>query len=203
MLKDATVLLVRHGEKPGSKGIDSIEDGPELSQPGRERAHAYVAFFQPYTATEAGKGKAQTTVVPDGLFAAKDTDVSHRPRLTLEPLARDMGLKLNHDYKDDDLKGICEALKASPARKIVVCWHHGKIIELADMLIGRSGPWPSSWPPTVFGWTIQIRYDIKGQPWADWIKYSNQKLMFDDTINTASAASEPTGSTGSGRAPTG
>jgi hypothetical protein len=192
MLKDATVLLIRHGEKPGNPGIDSDEDGTDLSQPGRERAHAYVAFFQPYTATEApGKGKAQMTVEPDGLFAAKDTQVSHRPRLTLEPLAKETGLKINSHHKDNDLKGISEALKATPAQKIVVCWHHGEIIELADMLIGQRGPWPPKWPDTVFGWTIQIRYDDKGKPWHDWIKYSSQKLMFDDTINTPTAAPKP------------
>jgi hypothetical protein len=193
MLRDATVLLIRHGEKPGNPGIDSVEDGTDLSQPGRERAHAYVAFFHPYTATEApGKGKAHMTVEPDGLFAAKDTHVSHRPRLTLEPLAQETGLELNFAYKDDELKGIGEALKATPARKIVVCWHHGKIIELADMLNGgQRGPWPHKWPETVFGWTIQLRYDDKGKPWPDWITYSNQKLMFDDTIDTSTAAPEP------------
>jgi hypothetical protein len=191
MLKDATVLLIRHGEKPGNPGIDSVEDGTDLSQAGRERAHAYVAFFQPYTATEARKGKAHTTIEPDGLFAAKDSQASHRPRLTMEPLAHDTGLELNCDYKDDDLKGIGEALKATSARKIIVCWHHGKIIELADMLIAQHGPWPKKWPATVFGWTIQIRYDDKGKPWHDWIKYSNQKLMFDDTLDTCAAATQP------------
>jgi hypothetical protein len=59
------------------------------------------------------------------------------------------------------------------------------------MLIGQHGPWPMKWPDAVFGWTIQIRYDDKGKPSPNWIKYSNQKLMFDDTIGTAAPGTRP------------
>jgi hypothetical protein len=184
MLKDATVLLIRHGEKPGNPGIDRVEDGTDLSQPGRERAHAYVAFFQPYSATEAGTGKAHTKIEPDGLFAAKDSHMSHRPRLTLEPLAVNRGLDLNCDYEDDKLKELIKALETTPARNILVCWHHGKLIELANMLLKKSerSPFPPEWPAKVFGWTIQVRYDKKGDVERNWTTCSSQKLMFDDTV---------------------
>jgi hypothetical protein len=190
MLKDATVLLIRHGEKPGNPGIDSVQDGADLSQQGRERAHAYVAFFQPYTATEKS-GTGLEEFEPDGLFAAKDSGMSHRPRLTLEPLAADTGLALNCEYESDDINGIVKALATTPAQNIVVCWHHGKIIDLAEKLTGGKSPWRKKWPDDIFGWTIQIRYDNGGKPRLDWIKCSNQKLMFDDKVDPTEAIPEP------------
>jgi hypothetical protein len=190
MLKDATVLLIRHGEKPGKPGIDSVEDGTDLTQAGRERAYAYVAFFQPYTATQKpGTGSEQ--LEPDGLFAAKDSELSHRPRLTLEPLADNTGLALNTEYASDDINGIVKALATTPARKIVVCWHHGKIVELAEKLTAGKSPLRKKWRDDVFGWTIQIRYDKDGKVRLDWTNCTNQKLMFDDTIDPAEAIPEP------------
>jgi hypothetical protein len=234
MLKNATVLLIRHAEKPGDLAIDRIEDGTFLTQAGRERALAYVAFFEPHSITGVqGKG-APYPFEPDALFAARDSKASHRPRLTLEPVAVATGLDLNCDYEDSDHKGVVKAIEETKAQKILVCWHHGTIIQLAKMLLAVDGHlpklpsaslWPKKWPPEVFGWVLQIRYDGAGKPMIDWTKCSNQKMMFDDTIEpkadgflsgarshgpggkpTAGRASRSwraaTGSTGSGRAPT-
>lgn len=193
MLKNATILLIRHGEKPGDPAIDKVEDGTYLTQAGRERALAYIAFFQPHLISDvSGKGAAYP-FEPDALFAARDSKESHRPRLTLEPVAVAAGLDLNCDYEDTDIKGVAKALEEAPAQKILVCWHHGTIIHLANLLLAPHGGappklpaashWPKEWPPKVFGWVLQIRYDGAGKPIPDWTKCTNQEMMFDDKLD--------------------
>jgi broad specificity phosphatase PhoE len=192
MPKNATILLIRHAEKPGDPEIDRLEDGTFLTPAGRERALAYIAFFQTHLITDV-HGKGDDLFAPDALFAARDSKASHRPRLTLEPVAVNTGLDLNCDYEDSDLKGIVKALEEPPAQKILVCWHHGTIINLANALLApHGGPlptlppanrWPDTWPGKVFGWVMQIRYDGAGKPMVDWTKCSNQGMMVNDTTN--------------------
>lgn len=192
MLKNATILLIRHGEKPGDPEVDAVEDGTFLTQAGRERARAYAAYFQPHLITDVNGNGPAYPFEPDAAFATKDSKASHRPRLTAEPVAVNRGLDLNCDYADSELEEAIKAMDAIPEQRILVCWHHGTIIELANKLLALSGPapklppasrWPTKWPGTVFGWTMQIRLDANRKPMVDWIKCSNQKMMLDDTLD--------------------
>src|SRR5215475_11683247 len=72
-LSDATILIIRHAEKP--------EIGTGLSSEGQARAESYVKYFQNFSF----KSEA---VQLDYLVAADDSDHSQRSRLTLEPLGR-------------------------------------------------------------------------------------------------------------------
>src|SRR5438445_10733023 len=72
-LADATVLIVRHGEKPDS--------GPGLSPEGEARAQAYVAYFQPFML-------AGLAFRPDARVASADAKNSARERLTPTPLTQ-------------------------------------------------------------------------------------------------------------------
>ena len=63
-LKDAVVLVIRHGEKP--------ESGNDLSAEGVERAKAYVHYFETFQLD----GKPLKL---DGLFATHDSKNSNRP----------------------------------------------------------------------------------------------------------------------------
>src|SRR5437870_2950563 len=78
-LCDATILIIRHAEKPDS--------GPGLTPAGHERAEAYVQYFKTFTLDSK-------PLKLDALFAAADSEKSHRPRLTLEPLSKALGLKI-------------------------------------------------------------------------------------------------------------
>lgn len=149
-LRDATVLIIRHAEKP--------ESGPELTQEGEARAKAYVKYFENFSIDS-------TPVKLDALFATADSKNSHRPRLTLTPLSQALNLPLNLSYKDKKYADLAAELKSRPhGKNILICWHHGAIPEL----VGALGADPDKlipggkWPETQFGWLIELRYDHNG-----------------------------------------
>src|SRR5579862_4497162 len=90
-LKDAVVLIIRHAEKPDS--------GYALSPAGEHRAQAYVHYFQNFTLDSL-------PLKLDELFAAADSKNSHRPRLTLEPLAAALEMKLNTTFEDKNPRAL-------------------------------------------------------------------------------------------------
>src|SRR5437773_1078826 len=71
-LRNATVLIIRHAEKP--------ETGKHLSPGGVRRAQAYVGFFKSLRLDSH-------PVKIDHLFAAHESKNSDRPRETLLPLS--------------------------------------------------------------------------------------------------------------------
>src|SRR5262249_61084772 len=76
-LKNAVILIIRHAEK--------ADDGNGLSSLGVARAKAYASYFKNFTID----GRA---VRLDEIFASKDSRISHRPLLTIEPTAEELGL---------------------------------------------------------------------------------------------------------------
>jgi len=84
-LKNAVILIIRHGEKPAS--------GYELSPEGKERAQAYVNYFKNFTVDSK-------PLHLDYLFAGADAPNSHRPRLTIEPLSKALGLSIDTRFQN-------------------------------------------------------------------------------------------------------
>src|SRR5437764_10364461 len=82
-LKNATVLIIRHAEKP--------ESGKHLSPAGVRRAQAYVDFFNSFTLNSH-------LVKIDHLFAAKKSKNSDRPSETLLPLSNALHLKIHSTF---------------------------------------------------------------------------------------------------------
>ena len=165
-LKDATVLIIRHAEKPSS--------GFDLTPVGYQRANAYVHYFQNFTID----GKPVTL---DHLFAAADSNGSHRPRLTLEPLSKATGLAIEQPFTAKQYAELADELRAKPhGEHILICWHHGDIPQFLQAL----GASPEKllphgrWPDEVFGWMIQLHYDDKGQLIEE--KCINENLMPND-----------------------
>jgi len=151
VLKNAVILIIRHAEKPTS--------GVELSPEGQKRAEAYVGYFQKFTID----GKP---VKLDYLFSTADSEKSHRPRLTIEPLSKTLGIRIDSRFSDDEFSKLAQEIQNHPhGRNILICWHHGKIPALLKAL----GADPKqllpdgTWPADVFGWLIQLRYDEKGE----------------------------------------
>jgi broad specificity phosphatase PhoE len=195
MLENSTILLVRHGEKPGGGCAKDTDGDVNLSQAGADRAQAYVGYLRSFTARTAD-GTSSVTVRPDFLFAARDGSSSHRPVETLTPLAQATGLPFDTGIKDADY-----ATRLVPAlgdgryadSTVVICWHHGTLVQLAEQLLLVNGqrrpdlPAASTWPATydceTFGWLFQIRYDANGIVQPGWTRCLNEQLMPDDTIN--------------------
>jgi hypothetical protein len=150
-LGDAVVLIIRHAEKP--------DKGVTLSPEGRQRAEAYVHYFQHFAVDGQPLGL-------DYLVATADSSGSERPRLTLEPLGKALGLKIDQRFKSKQCEELAEDLRAHPRGKhILICWHHGKIPQLVTALGADAEQLlpGGKWPDDQFGWVLELHYDRHGQ----------------------------------------
>jgi hypothetical protein len=181
MPKNTNILMIRHAEKPHS--------GTGLTVAGQERAQAYVIYFQNYLLNS-------NLVKFDYLFAAADSSESQRPRLTIEPLATAIGLNINDKHKDKDYQKVADDILQNSKydqANILICWHHGEILDLAAALGAPGSPasssWPTPpWPKDVYGWVLQLCYDDDGSIIPSQTVCINQQLMYDDYGNNPPAA---------------
>jgi phosphohistidine phosphatase SixA len=164
MPTSTNVLLIRHAEKP------TDDKDRTLAVPGQERAQAYVVYFQSYPSVSQ-------PLRLDYVFAAQDSPASQRPRLTVTPLAQALYLAINVDYPEKDVAGAAKAILALDGANVLVCWHHGEILALAQALGAPASTLPSKWPGHVFGWLLQLSFDSKGKLT---VSTSNQELMYGD-----------------------
>ena len=193
----ATVMIIRHGEKPGDPSDDS-DGGPDLSVQGGARAAALPGLFLSATpnlgcaldlaqsdATFTGQyaktavpGTSPRFSTPDYLFATADSSQSSRPRQTITPTAAALGLSINNEYnnKQKHIDDLAALLWTAPyAGKIVlICWHHGTIQELAGALNGTGA---TKWVGTVFDrlWVITYSQGLA-------IQQFGQQLLFGDEV---------------------
>jgi len=158
MLAGSMILLVRHAEKPPES-----DGGTGLSPMGQARAEGYAAYF-PALPLDGSGG-------PDYLFASHESEKSDRPHLTLQPLADRLGLEVDTDYSNKHDAKLAKHLRDSPeldGKNIVVCWHHGRILDLAEELLHHhpspDPDWPQEWPDDVFGWLLWMSFDASGAP---------------------------------------
>jgi hypothetical protein len=150
-LQSSVIVVIRHAEKP--------DVGDALSSAGDARANAYVDYFKHFTVNS-------NVIHFDYLFAAKDSHESKRPKLTIKPLSKALGLAINTDFKDDEYAKLADELHSGrySNKNILVCWHHGKIPKLLAAL----GADPlhllpnGKWPEDVFGWVLLLEYDQDG-----------------------------------------
>ena len=156
-LAGTTVLIVRHAEKP--------ESGDGLTAMGEARAKAYATYFEPF--------REEGLEIPvDCLFAGADSGKSQRPRLTLEPLAKATGMKIDSTVGTKDPAALVALLRGqSRCHKPLVAWRHGQIPALlaafgasADLVPG------GKWPDETFDWVLVLGFDGNG-------KVATQKLI--------------------------
>jgi hypothetical protein len=150
-LENATVLVIRHAEKPPS--------GDGLTEQGEARANAYAKYFHPFN-----DGTASFEV--DALYATSDTTKSARPKLTLTPLSQALNLPIDTRFGNYDVDFLVHSLRAEPHGKhILIAWHHGKIADLLNALgVDNSTVLPNGkWPDNVYDWVIEIKYDKSGK----------------------------------------
>lgn len=152
----AQILLIRHAEKPDGPSID-------LSPQGQERAKALPALF--------AKG---TFPKPDFLFATRKSKHSNRPIETVTPLAAALQLKIDARFADDQYDQLAAELLTNPryaGKTVLICWHHGKLPELAQAL--KAADVPDHWKDDVFDKIWVITYE-NGQ---GKLKKRNQALL--------------------------
>ena len=155
-LRNVTVLIVRHAEKPGQ------DDGPNsrgLTPRGEQRAEAYASYFDPLRIDGQ-------TLQPQRLIATSDSKNSDRPRLTLTPLAARLQLPLEQPYADKQVDKLVESLRQqNQAGVVLVAWHHGELGNLVNAFGGNFAALVGhdQWPGDVYNWLIVLRFDDRGQ----------------------------------------
>jgi broad specificity phosphatase PhoE len=161
------VIILRHGEKPGDPAAPDDSASPDLSPAGVARAKML--------ATQIPK-KFETF---DFLFAAANSNKSHRPVETVQPLATALDLspaKFVQSYANESYATLADDILKKPKyseKVIVICWHHGNIPALgvalgatwaqlaaAPELIARPSPGIDrlKWNPDVFDrfWILDL-----------------------------------------------
>ncbi|WP_143111323.1 histidine phosphatase family protein [Hyphomicrobium facile] len=140
------ILLMRHAEKTGDTS-DIL-----LSAEGTKRAQRLVTYIP------------ETFGRPDFIYAAARSKRSIRSIETMRPLAAALGIEVQHHIEDKAFKSLVAEIFSKPGyhgKTIVICWHHGKLPEIAALLGGREGSYPASWPQDVFNLILDFRYDQK------------------------------------------
>jgi hypothetical protein len=150
---------------------------------GQARANAYAAYFDEWFSLAHKSPPVQI----NRLFAADESPMSRRPILTLRPLSHQLNLYIDHRFADSDYAALATELQRDPqyaGDTILICWHHGHLIDLANALGMQAKP-PSSWkdgkwPGDVYGYVAQLVYDGNGQVTSS--SYRNGQLMYDDAV---------------------
>ena len=156
------ILIIRHGEKVGDPKKDD-DGGRHLSVRGSARAAALPSLFSlaipqlsckfhAHAESFVGeyrqiplKGTAPRFPTPNHIFATERSKHSNRPLETILPLATALNLPVYDSLKDDDagIKKLVNAvLNEFPGQIVLICWHHGKIPEIAKALgIAKPPKW--------------------------------------------------------------
>jgi hypothetical protein len=170
------VLIIRHGEKLGDPSTDE-SGGPDLSIRGSTRAAALPSLFLPATPplactlaveSKAGfsgtynqvnlQGEPARFPTPQFLFATQASKNSNRPLETITPLSAALQLEINSKHPDGDYGKVATDILNNgkyDGSIVLICWHHGKIQDLATALHVAS---PPKWPGSVFDRVWHITY---------------------------------------------
>jgi hypothetical protein len=127
----SVVLLIRHAEKPAL-----AENSPHLSPTGVRRAQILPTLFI------ANGAQPPRFPRPEVLFATAASKHSNREVETILPLSQALRLPISQDFADEEFDAAAkEILGGKYAGKVVlVCWHHGKMPELAHALGANDAP---------------------------------------------------------------
>lgn len=120
------VFFIRHGEKPH----DNDQTG--LSAQGKQRAQCLRDVFGRGSDYNIGHIMAQ---------AYKPSGKRKRPYDTVEPVAKDLDLKVDTSCDRDDAKCVKKVVKNyKGSGNILICWEHKMLTELAEELGGENVP---------------------------------------------------------------
>ena len=138
------IILMRHADKPDDPYNEDLSDA------GAVRAE-HLATYIP-----------QTFGRPDYVIATAHSKHSNRPAETVKPLAAALGMKVLHDFEDDDFEDLVDQLFNDPdfkGKTLVICWHHGKLPAIAALLGAPAGSYPDPWPEDTYNIILDFHYD--------------------------------------------
>jgi broad specificity phosphatase PhoE len=150
----ATVMIIRHGEKPdddltgaAAKGVDAngVEDESSLTAVGWDRAHRLVDLFDPAGDLRPGLARPATIYAA----GANDEGEGKRTRETVTPLAEKLGIPVNTTYGKSDEEKLVEHVVSQPGPTLI-SWQHGEIPSIAEAFPGVTPTPPSEWPDDRF-----------------------------------------------------
>lgn len=143
-----TIMVIRHGEKPGKheSGIDENgrPDAKSLTRRGWGRARTLPALFAP----PEGQALKPGIVRPRTIYAAADQGPlagARRIRETVTPLARHMGITLDTTCAESQEAALAEAALSAP-QPVLICWEHSRIPAIVNALGASHSGVPAAWP---------------------------------------------------------
>ena len=154
----ATIMIIRHGEKPPPPGVNpgGETDKKSLSVQGWVRAGALAAWLAPPTGPAAG------LAVPDVIYASGPDGPSLRPLQTVAPLAEKLGLKLETAFTKGDEKALAADVLTQHGT-VLICWQYQKIPDIVRHLEGPAVP--QTWPDDRFDVVWVLTRTAKDAPW--------------------------------------
>ena len=167
--KDVVVLIIRHAED-GATGLG-------LTPSGQERAEAYKNYFLKFTVDSK-------RLEPDVVLAAKDSEKSHRPRLTVEPFAKAAKLKIDTRFGNYQSNELAADLRANQRGKVIlISWRHGNIPALLRALGAKPEELlpRGKWPNAVYDWVLLLSFDQNGRLIPERTSRINEHLMPGDS----------------------
>jgi len=157
--KSPILYLIRHGEKPK---LPDGEDGIGLNDQGLARAQALVGIFGRDSPYDIGYIIAQ-----EPKKHGKET----RPKLTVEPLAKSLGVPFNTTIGRDDTDKVADAVSDfrndrgdyTGDGNVLICWEHETLEKIASALGVEDVP---DYPGKRFDliWTIKAPYTAIEKP---------------------------------------
>jgi broad specificity phosphatase PhoE len=147
------ILIIRHAEKPDD------DDDIHLSPLGQKRAEALVTLFD-----DSQNGGRFPRI--SFIFATEASHKSNRPVETVAPLANALQLKVHDGFEDDEFKALASRLLKKDKYEhavVLICWHHGKIPDLAKSLGVKSKQLPAKkFPDESFDQIWVLDYNQEG-----------------------------------------
>jgi len=199
----ARIMIIRHAEKPYGKHVGVTEHGDEdpesLIVRGWQRAGALVALFDPAN----GPLQNSNLAVPTLIYASKPVSApakrtrksksavakvgskSERPRETITPLAKRLGLVPNLSFEAGQERDMATSVLAQSGA-VLISWQHEKIPTIADYIVGANPPtppYPAKWPGNRFDivWVFTLPASTSA-PWG-FVQVPQQLLPGDtDTV---------------------
>ncbi len=188
----ATILLIRHAEKPLGDGpphgvtIDGVLDPESLIPLGWQRAGALVALFAP---RPDPMGRPPVVPTPTHLFASKigADSSSRRPRETLEPLAARLGLTIDTRFLKEQAVETIDAIRAIDGI-VLVSWEHRLIPAMAERIVGGPSGVPTVWPSDRYDLVWVFEPDRAGSRYG--FRQVPQMLLAGDRLEPIGASPE-------------
>jgi hypothetical protein len=163
------IMVVRHGEKPGSppppNGVDShgVVNPDCLIPRGWQRSGALACLF-----SDMGVAARKHIAVPTKVYATDPGTKSERPKETVEAVSELQlnGAKPDLTWGEGQETTLVEHAKADAAKgPVLIGWHHQKIPAIANAIVGNDTTTPQHWPGKRFDmvWVFELQSD--GKTW--------------------------------------